>query len=306
MRIDYVVGWGRSGSTLLGDLLGQVEGHVHVGELRSVFKRGVLERRLCGCGEPIIFCPIWRVVLKRVLDTSPDSLEGRREAERIVTLQNSALRVRHIPGHKVTTLMHRQRPPSVRDYSETIQSTYRAIVDVTGATTVVDTSKVPVEAMVIRGEPAIEARYIHLVRDPRATAHSWTKPKKEIDNPEGHELMPEYGVLRSTLRWGAINLLAEFLRRDDEYVFVRYEDLVRDPVGTLMEAGKITRDSAAFASADRLNLGPTHSISGNPSRAARQNVKIALDDRWRTELSSHHRFLVKLLTWPLMKRYGYE
>ena len=42
-KILYVAGWGRSGTTLLDNVLGQVEGFVSTGELHNIWQRGLVE-----------------------------------------------------------------------------------------------------------------------------------------------------------------------------------------------------------------------------------------------------------------------
>ena len=52
----YIAGWGRSGSTIMGNILGQLPGFAHVGELSNVWSRGVIEDSLCGCGARFSEC----------------------------------------------------------------------------------------------------------------------------------------------------------------------------------------------------------------------------------------------------------
>src|SRR5947209_4769350 len=62
VRVTYIAGAGRSGSTLLAMMLGTLPGWVSVGELRHLWARGVEENQLCGCGEPFLSCPFWNAV----------------------------------------------------------------------------------------------------------------------------------------------------------------------------------------------------------------------------------------------------
>jgi len=58
----YIGGWGRSGSTLLAHVLGEVPGFVSVGELRYVWQAGPGANELCGCGLQFAECPFWTAV----------------------------------------------------------------------------------------------------------------------------------------------------------------------------------------------------------------------------------------------------
>src|SRR2546423_11254588 len=57
-KILYIAGWGRSGTTLFDNILGQLDGFFSGGELRYVW-----EGRLCGCGVLVSECEIWSEVL---------------------------------------------------------------------------------------------------------------------------------------------------------------------------------------------------------------------------------------------------
>lgn len=61
-RVLFIGGWGRSGSTLLERLVGSMDGTVSVGEMRDVWRRGVMGNRVCGCGAPFLSCPFWEAL----------------------------------------------------------------------------------------------------------------------------------------------------------------------------------------------------------------------------------------------------
>lgn len=62
VRLLYLAGIGRSGSTLLERLLGEVPGVCSLGEVTHLWRRGVLRNERCGCGTPFLDCPFWRKV----------------------------------------------------------------------------------------------------------------------------------------------------------------------------------------------------------------------------------------------------
>ena len=59
VKVLYVAGLGRSGSTILANTLGQVEGFFSGGELNFIWKHALIENRLCGCGKPSGECEFW-------------------------------------------------------------------------------------------------------------------------------------------------------------------------------------------------------------------------------------------------------
>src|SRR5205823_1051409 len=48
-KVLYIAGPGRSGSTVLDQVLGELPGFVSTGELQALWQRGLVERRPCGC-----------------------------------------------------------------------------------------------------------------------------------------------------------------------------------------------------------------------------------------------------------------
>jgi len=62
--VVYVAGSGRSGSTILERVLGQMPGFVNVGELIDLYRRPP-EGERCGCGLAFTACPFWLGVGKR-------------------------------------------------------------------------------------------------------------------------------------------------------------------------------------------------------------------------------------------------
>ena len=74
IKVVYIAGHNRSGSTLLDRMLGQIEGFIAVGELRQLWWRGLEENQACGCGAPFHDCRFWAEVIR----TAYGTLEGGR------------------------------------------------------------------------------------------------------------------------------------------------------------------------------------------------------------------------------------
>jgi hypothetical protein len=63
VTVLFIAGGGRSGSTILHNLLGQIDGFVAVGELRYIWGRAALKNQSCGCGVPFSQCVFWHDVM---------------------------------------------------------------------------------------------------------------------------------------------------------------------------------------------------------------------------------------------------
>src|SRR2546429_9434797 len=62
-RVLFVMGHGSSGTTILGNTLGEVDGFFHAGELRTIWAEALAGLQTCGCGRPIRECPVWSKAL---------------------------------------------------------------------------------------------------------------------------------------------------------------------------------------------------------------------------------------------------
>ena len=65
VKVVYIAGLSRSGSTILGDTLCQIDGWFHGGEIRYIWDRGVIENQRCGCYSSFRDCLFWNDVLSK-------------------------------------------------------------------------------------------------------------------------------------------------------------------------------------------------------------------------------------------------
>jgi hypothetical protein len=299
-RLLYITGWCRSGSTLLGNLLGELDGVAHVGELAYLWANGVLRHgtnTTCGCGEDLLTCPIWAKVLARL---TPGGQEPAAAATERVRWHAAHLRTRHTQA-RLAEAQGRTRPSfEVRRTLHTMTSTYATIGDVAGAEVIVDSSNYPAEAAAACGLSELDVRVLHLVRDPRATAYSWRRAK---------EYIPAMGVTRSTAYWTGFNLASQRIGAafPDRYLRVRYEDFVARPAAALASITSWAGlpGSPPLAEDGTISLGENHTVTGNPDRLRRGKVHIRPDDAWMSRLPAGEAMISTAIALPLLARYGY-
>jgi UDP-N-acetylglucosamine transferase subunit ALG13 len=301
VRILYVGGWGRSGSTLLDRLLGQVPGAFSVGEMRDIWLRGVIEDRRCGCGEPFGRCPFWTEVGERAFGGW--RVEDARELHR--------LRRRYDRPWMVPMLATRLfRTRGFRRYLDATGRVYSAIAEVSGARVIVDSTKIPSYALALRRLPGVDLRFVHLVRDSRGVVHSWKKDVMRADASDAPDRMLRYGAASASGRYVLYNWTSGLLGRSrTPYLFVRYEDLVADVPATLrgiLSFAGLGDASLGFVSNGGVTLEANHSVDGNPMRFATGELPIRADEEWRSKMDERDRRTVSALTRPLLRRYGYR
>ena len=66
-KVLYIGGFGRSGSTLVERILGQLPGFCSAGEIVFLWQRGLIDGQLCGCGVPVPECEFWSRVGKTLM-----------------------------------------------------------------------------------------------------------------------------------------------------------------------------------------------------------------------------------------------
>ena len=305
-KVLYIGGMGRSGSTLLDVMLARVPGIAPVGELRYLWERGPVDDVLCSCKMHFSSCPFWQEV-------GDHAFGGwrNREVRQILALSRGVDRHRYLP------LLALSRPPRgfsarLEEFGAVLEKLYSAIRAVSGCEVVVDSSKDPPYAFVLRTVSGIDLRLLHLVRDSRGVAHSWSKKVVRPEVVSQVAYMDTYGPADMALRWIDYNVLFHLLGLlGAPRLFLRYETLVSEPVealtDVLVHAGSSAdaRESALSAVMATDSTASLHTISGNPVRFAQAPLRLQVDDAWKTRMAPSQRRLVFALTWPLLLRYGY-
>src|SRR5262245_27937716 len=84
VKVLYIGGYSRSGSTILLRLLGQMDNFAAVGELWDIWRRSFTENQLCGCGQPFRECEFWRAVVQQAFGgfehVDPQAMQALRHS----------------------------------------------------------------------------------------------------------------------------------------------------------------------------------------------------------------------------------
>lgn len=200
-----------------------------------------------------------------------------------------------------------QSSPAAR-YAALMSTLYEVIARRTGSRAVVDSTKIPSGAALLATRDNLKSYVIHLVRDPRATAYSWSKRKvRRIAGWE--ETLMEAGPLNCGLQWLGYNLLTERVSRScNEWSRLRYEDLVASPrsqANALVSWLGIENEDDPFEDDELFRLADGHTIAGNPDRFDAGTIRVRPDDRWLENMSGRDRLVVTAVSLPLLRRYGY-
>ena len=332
-RVVFIAGDGRSGGTLLGQILNDSGDSVYVGELRNIWHEAFEQNEPCGCGKRFRDCEFWRAVVEKAFG----SFE-RLDVRAMLNMHRSLARERYTPLLMLLNWVPAELLGSKRrrTYEDALSRLYRAIREVAGKSVVVDSSREVSQALVLARIPSIDLRVLHLVRDSRAVAFSNSrgKPIFRADNASQHRkpvwtsrasrklafdkdgiqrILLRQGALASALQWTWRNAWASRIprlrrRRKIPYVRLLYEDLVRDPraaIGDALDQLQLGRPDLSMIQGTYVKLGVNHAISANPVKFNSGGVDLRIDDEWRGTMRERDRRTVTLITSQLMRRYGY-
>jgi hypothetical protein len=300
VKVLYVDGQGRSGSTLIHNVLGQFEGFFAGGELREIWKRILLQDRPCGCGVLISECEVWRGVLNEAFGGL-----DQVDANNMVRLRNKA-RNRH---SLLLLLPWRERllESRLHYYLASLERFYQGIHVSTGSNVIIDSSKSLLYCYTLGMLPSIDLYVVHVVRDPRGVAYSLRKRK--MNRIPGFS---NYNPVVSSLVWNMVNLTRELFWRHSRrpYLRLRYEDFVSRPQEAVERILDFVEEEVIhlpFTGKHEVDMDVTHTVGGNANTRFRTGaVSLQLDEEWKAKLPLTDKAIIKTFTWPLILRYGYR
>lgn len=291
LRIVYVGGWMRSGTTLLCEMLGAFQGALSLGELSGIWRAADRDEP-CSCGRSILECPVWGPALAAV-----EAEHGVRRTD----YDEWALRAREVLKTRQTRMLSRlvpgepeQWPPHVRKYVAVLGTLLGSIQEATGATALVDSSKLSPGYLLVRLLPGAQVDVVHIVRDARAVANSERKTRVRL-GPGAELLPPGHSAVQSVLFWSGFNVTVRaFAGKVDSYYEVDYESLT---TRADEELGKIAAH-LGMARTPGVMLESGHIAVGNPARLAGPGRSVVTDESWKTELAPATKLWVTVASLP--------
>ncbi len=298
----FIAGAGRSGSTLLERMLGQTADLSPIGELRHLGRQD-FELDLCGCGQRFQDCPFWAAVFSEAFGKAPNFPD-------LLTQRNQVDRIRFIP--KMLWFSYDSKfGKDKKAYSDVLLAIYQAVLNNSSQKMVLDSSKDVSTLYLLSTMPEIDLHVLHLIRDSRAVAFSWQRQRKKLTTVKRGKYMPVYTARKTAWNWLYRNILAELAKNKvQSYTRVYYEELIQNPTAVLCQIRQrigLAEPDLGFFVGNSVDLQiDSHTVSGNPMRLKKGVIHLRLDNEWQTRMTNRDKRTVTLLTWPLLKRYGYQ
>ncbi len=210
----YIAGSGRSGSTLLSQLLTQNQDVFNLGQLRDLWKAHN-DHLECSCGETVDNCTIWKYVCREAVDGKFKTEFLHSETRRFIrTVKNLSIEEFNNDLEILRT--------EFKDLCAAMRRGLNCCREITGASVFVDVSKSPEMVLLYILIGDVEVHLVNLVRDCRAVACSWER--KDGNRNRIPAFSADWKQRMLVLRkWRKYKLVHHHLD-------LRYEDFSRKPM----------------------------------------------------------------------------
>jgi hypothetical protein len=265
----------------------------------------VLEKKLkCSCNQPFDKCALW----SKILDCYPAK-------DRKITLYHLQQTFLNNEGWKglFNSILGATKTNQLSEYQTKVSIFYSRIFSVLSNKYIVDSSKT---ARGASGRPAVlnkicglKIKLVHLTRDPRGVYYSVCKGSNERMEL-GKATNNVFKGIKAVIGWATSNLaclLNSFVLGRDNYLHLRYENLIINPQRELIRLGNFLNLDMTPVINKIQNDGifmPGHIIGGN--RMSRSGtIRFKPDLSWQHNMPFWKKSLVWLAAWPMVMFFGY-
>lgn len=274
-KLIYIMGAGRSGTTILEVLLANNPGIIGVGELTHIFRDGFLGNELCACGNTFNDCHFWSKICN-------EFTWDKVEINQSLNLFESASSHLRFPLNALNAFGKRKQ----KSYHIVNKELLESIAKTMRASTIVDSSKYAGRALAL-ARMQLESIYIlSMTRSPAGILQSFRKPLLE---------QPPKPALAAMIYYCYTLLCARIViwLLGNKVLRISYEELCRSPVATLRKIEKhceIDLSNSLSCLELDCDFSVGHLISGNRLRMQR-TVKFKCNSPGK-ETSTFERMLI--------------
>jgi hypothetical protein len=299
VKVLYIAGFERSGSTIVNRVLGQIDGFVAWGEIRDIWEHGIVKNKSCTCGVSFADCSAWQQIFQEAFDGT-----DKIETSKMSKLQNQARLM--VLLHYFKLIKDRFFKQKVSQYLTNLEKLYRGIQKTTGSKVIVDSTKASWYGYVLSLLSSIDLYVIHVVRNPQGVCYSLEQHKSK-----GEPTSQWYNPLHASLSWNLKNYAVEMLLNSSEkrYLRINYEDFISHPQMAVKQVLKLLDEEVAelpFVSQSEVKMSTDHIITGSPSSRSKTGVvQLRVDEQWKQKMLFQDKLLISCLTFPLLYSYKY-
>lgn len=258
-EILYIMGTGRSGTTVLEVMLKDLPGVDGVGEITHLFRDGFDANKPCSCGQPARGCELWAGIIAHPRWQAGNGAQGTTRLFRRIEAH----------GRFAKTLVGAISGADREAYREANRALFQGAGQMTGARVLVDSSKYPARALQLWRSFPGRVRILAVSRGPAGLIKAFSKPHRDEQKPKPLSAAVVYYLYviacMALVRWKVGN----------DCMTVRYESLRRDPEQVLLAVadwlGTDGRKTVAkLTDGGEFDVG--HILTGNRLRHRRRIV----------------------------------
>jgi hypothetical protein len=293
MKIVYIAGYGRSGSTILDLLLSNTDEAFGVGELTNLHKSGWINNEFCSCGNRANDCDFWSKIKMNYECNSKMSIEEyhlqKTKYEKITTgifnlMFDYLFQTKKYSAFKVSTKI-----------------LYQLIADVSNKSVLIESSKSPLRLLSLK-LMGFNIKTLFLFRNGFSVLNSVRKPlKKDLENGIQQDLDPQ-STLKTALSWKINNYMVLLFCIGDN-MKLKYESLIKNPSKIITSIGEYCQIDVKnvlnlISSKESFKKG--HAIAGNRLRMSSEIKLIDKPSSSRAYLNFYDYILFYIVNWDLM------
>lgn len=215
-NVVYIMGTGRSGTTILEVVLTNSPGIAGLGEVTHLFKDGLVRHNACSCQSAIEDCVMWGPLVNSLSWTDKNACDLDRLFRRVE---------RH--SRFFFTWFSMQSQATMLWYKNENCGMFSNSARIAGADTIIDSSKYAGRALGLHEAMPSHVKIIWLVRSPEGLLAAFSKRNDDEQKPKSAFAAMLYYIYVMTCSW-----LVKY-RLGDDVLVVSYEDLMVNPVDTL-------------------------------------------------------------------------
>jgi sulfotransferase family protein len=286
ITLIYILGAGRSGSTILSTIIGASKSVFNCADLMQIYEYGCLKKN-CNDGYSIFESPFWSKVLK--LYDPDNKVDYCKSAKENRTLEYHSSIINIFTSKKKVMQFVAEQEKLIQSISYVSKKNY-----------IVDSSKYVNRAFLLTKLKNIDVRFIYNIRDSRGVINSFNKKVQSSRNP-----------FSAILYYDVVNLMSELLYLTlprSKKIKIRYEDIILDRTNTIDRLStflNINFDDVleVLEKSEDVEIGPV--IEGN-RMVKKRKVKLYYDNEWLGKESRINRIIYYVFSLPFMVMNKYK
>jgi hypothetical protein len=273
INILYLLGAGRSGTTLLATVLNNNVNINTVGELHHFYNYLRVEDN-CSCGQSLGKCPIW----SKLLQTFP-----KYTKEELTSIIDNQIKNEH--HNRILSLLFGRK--ASKEYLNHQKAIYKGLDH---KEWLLDSSKYLARYLSLKQVSEFNIKGIYVIRDIRGVIHSFSKNVQTPKSP-----------IKTVLYYILINFLSQIVCwLDKDVIKIKYEDFIEDPEKVLNKICDFLaiNNKINYTSEEKIFEMP-HIVGGNRLKT-NKTISIKKDLKWKSTISRPKQLVYYLLAFPLM------